>query len=241
MSSLQSLTEPLSNKELYELDDFLAADDRAMDLATLEGYLTAIVIGPNVVLPSQWLPRVWDMENGEGQSHFKTTAEANHIMNLLMRFMNEIARVFMENPTSFEPIYYRDACWGAAQWCDGFLLGTYLFDEKLWALLWVAKPTLVSPFLRLGDEEGLALTIKENNAEHWVAAVAPALVAIYEFWKERRSSTAPSDMAQGETPFAPRRTPVTRSTAKIGRNDSCPCGSGKKFKKCCEAKGSTLH
>lgn len=25
---------------------------------------------------------------------------------------------------------------------------------------------------------------------------------------------------------------------KMGRNDPCPCGSGKKFKKCCESKGS---
>lgn len=25
---------------------------------------------------------------------------------------------------------------------------------------------------------------------------------------------------------------------KVGRNDLCPCGSGKKFKKCCEAKAS---
>ncbi len=25
---------------------------------------------------------------------------------------------------------------------------------------------------------------------------------------------------------------------KIGRNDPCPCGSGKKYKKCCEAKDS---
>jgi hypothetical protein len=24
---------------------------------------------------------------------------------------------------------------------------------------------------------------------------------------------------------------------KVGRNDPCPCGSGKKFKKCCEMKG----
>ena len=24
--------------------------------------------------------------------------------------------------------------------------------------------------------------------------------------------------------------------AKTGRNDPCPCGSGRKFKKCCEAK-----
>jgi uncharacterized protein YecA (UPF0149 family) len=28
-------------------------------------------------------------------------------------------------------------------------------------------------------------------------------------------------------------TPIQRATGKIGRNDSCPCGSGKKFKKCC--------
>ncbi|MBW6502633.1 MAG: SEC-C domain-containing protein, partial [Bacteroidales bacterium] len=25
----------------------------------------------------------------------------------------------------------------------------------------------------------------------------------------------------------------TRATPKIGRNDPCPCGSGKKYKKCC--------
>ena len=27
--------------------------------------------------------------------------------------------------------------------------------------------------------------------------------------------------------------PVRRETPKIGRNDPCPCGSGKKYKKCC--------
>jgi preprotein translocase subunit SecA len=26
--------------------------------------------------------------------------------------------------------------------------------------------------------------------------------------------------------------PAKRETAKVGRNDPCPCGSGKKFKKC---------
>ena len=30
---------------------------------------------------------------------------------------------------------------------------------------------------------------------------------------------------------------VVRGTAKIGRNDPCPCGSGKKYKKCCGAQG----
>lgn len=27
--------------------------------------------------------------------------------------------------------------------------------------------------------------------------------------------------------------PYVRTSAKIGRNDPCPCGSGKKYKKCC--------
>jgi uncharacterized protein YecA (UPF0149 family) len=27
--------------------------------------------------------------------------------------------------------------------------------------------------------------------------------------------------------------PVVRKTPKVGRNDPCPCGSGKKYKKCC--------
>jgi len=26
--------------------------------------------------------------------------------------------------------------------------------------------------------------------------------------------------------------------SKVGRNDPCPCGSGKKYKKCCEKKGA---
>ncbi|MDX1503354.1 MAG: SEC-C metal-binding domain-containing protein [Thermoanaerobaculia bacterium] len=28
---------------------------------------------------------------------------------------------------------------------------------------------------------------------------------------------------------------MTRSAAKVGRNEPCPCGSGKKYKKCCGA------
>ncbi|MBL8897250.1 MAG: SEC-C domain-containing protein [Planctomycetes bacterium] len=32
--------------------------------------------------------------------------------------------------------------------------------------------------------------------------------------------------------------PKVNAAPKVGRNDPCPCGSGKKFKKCCEALGS---
>ncbi|TSJ91646.1 hypothetical protein FG002_001700 [Chitinimonas sp. BJB300] len=29
--------------------------------------------------------------------------------------------------------------------------------------------------------------------------------------------------------------PIKREAPKVGRNDPCPCGSGKKYKKCCGA------
>jgi hypothetical protein len=32
---------------------------------------------------------------------------------------------------------------------------------------------------------------------------------------------------------APKATPIINKTTKIGRNDPCPCGSGRKYKKCC--------
>src|SRR5688572_3113305 len=32
-----------------------------------------------------------------------------------------------------------------------------------------------------------------------------------------------------------------RAMAKPGRNDACPCGSGRKYKKCCEAKTSSAR
>jgi preprotein translocase subunit SecA len=34
-------------------------------------------------------------------------------------------------------------------------------------------------------------------------------------------------------PVAAAPTPVRRDAGTVGRNDACPCGSGKKYKKCC--------
>jgi uncharacterized protein len=37
-----------------------------------------------------------------------------------------------------------------------------------------------------------------------------------------------------------RLAPIRRDAPKVGRNDPCPCGSGKKYKKCCGA-GEVLN
>jgi preprotein translocase subunit SecA len=50
-----------------------------------------------------------------------------------------------------------------------------------------------------------------------------------------RPTPAPLSLSRGPSE---RRAEPSRPGQKVGRNDSCPCGSGKKYKKCCLAKGA---
>ena len=59
----------------------------------------------------------------------------------------------------------------------------------------------------------------------------------------RKSAPGRRKRARSETPTqaeeeAAASAPVRRDGAKVGRNDPCPCGSGKKYKKCCGGKTS---
>jgi len=50
--------------------------------------------------------------------------------------------------------------------------------------------------------------------------------------EERRAANEASDMVDEATDMVSRAEPL-RTAVKVGRNDPCPCGSGKKYKKCC--------
>ena len=39
--------------------------------------------------------------------------------------------------------------------------------------------------------------------------------------------------AQNQANTSGKNQPVVNSTRKVGRNEPCPCGSGKKYKQCC--------
>ena len=96
---------------------------------------------------------------------------------------------------------------------------------------------MITPFLRLGDEIGMEITAKEGSGQKWMEAVQPALLDIHAFWQERRKP-ALEQMADFGASLAGRT--IRRDAPKTGRNDSCPCGSGKKHKKCCGA-NPTIH
>ena len=54
---------------------------------------------------------------------------------------------------------------------------------------------------------------------------------------ERRAvSRATAEGFAGDKKVAVKKTPIVNKTKKVGMNDPCPCGSGKKYKKCCGAR-----
>ncbi|HAC80544.1 MAG TPA: zinc chelation protein SecC [Deltaproteobacteria bacterium] len=48
-----------------------------------------------------------------------------------------------------------------------------------------------------------------------------------------RELPAENDSGCTDTSCCPPQQPVVRDAPKVGRNDPCPCGSGRKHKKCC--------
>jgi uncharacterized protein len=216
---MKDLFTPLGEPELTALDAFLADPVReatTMDVAMLEGYLVALAIGPETVMPSARLPWVWDIDAGTADAQFADLDEMEHIIQLVMRLYNQVLQQFEADPKGFDPVYWRSAGWGATEWCEGFLLGTRLCDDA-WDSLMVDRPDWFAPFMRLGTDEGLAITEEEDDAEFWMNAVTPALAHLHGFWLERRQ-LPPSDLPAS---------PVIRSSPKVGRNASCPWGAAK--------------
>src|SRR5258706_10821710 len=113
---------PLDDPEsdIEALDAFLLSDqapDDCMMVSDLDGFLTGLAIGPELIMPSEWLPVVW----GGEEPVFDDTAQAQTVLGAIMRRYNEILEqvghgliepVFMETPAG-EVV--------AADWAEGFM------------------------------------------------------------------------------------------------------------------------
>jgi uncharacterized protein len=173
---------PLNDDEYETLDDLLTGiGAQSMDVSKLEGFLTAIVAGPNEIAQETWLPKVW----GGGDSSEAAAA-------LVLRHYHYMREWMKKDPGSFEPIYECGGAWTAAAWCAGFVEGVQL-DADGWAPLRASQPALLLPFQRVDEDK-----------------VTPSVIQIHAFFHKPQAKVA-----------------------KAGRNDPCPCGSGKKLKKCC--------
>ena len=86
MNETRALDEPLTDTELDDLEGFLASDavpEDCMDLEMLDGFLAAIVSGPESVQPSEWLPQVWSDGGRSATPAYGNSGDAQRISGQL--------------------------------------------------------------------------------------------------------------------------------------------------------------
>jgi preprotein translocase subunit SecA len=76
----------------------------------------------------------------------------------------------------------------------------------------------------------------DGNGRRPPRAVATSVDELEEAFQRRKRRELEQARMAGSGEYQPVQQ-VVRSGDKVGRNDPCPCGSGKKYKKCCGAKG----
>lgn len=77
----------------------------------------------------------------------------------------------------------------------------------------------------------------EKLSERYTGAHYDKLTGLAPAEKKKKKKNPEPLFIGDEEDLFPEEQPFVRETDKVGRNDPCPCGSGKKFKKCCMGKG----
>ncbi len=200
-------------------------------LPWLDGLIAALVVAPEDT--DDWLDHIW----ADGALGRLTPAQAKDIEALVEGHYCHVIDVLFESPHIYSPHLHgaRDEAEAAAEWAAGFRFGIRLNPEPWQPLIDDdTSRTLMAAVFCLEREENLP---EEERAEFPFGDISP------ERREEMRRTTAGilPDIVRGlsefslaldrDLDFAER--PHARVSPKIGRNEPCPCGSGKKYKKCC--------
>jgi uncharacterized protein len=207
-------------KELAERLSELPRDSKPMRLSAYDGFVAGLIVCPDLIPPSEWLPRVFGVENETG-GLFDTVEEANTLLDQLIEHYNRTANDI--HARRYRPIFHFDgdgtAHW--QEWMDGFTVALQLHPAS-WLEFTLADRltsttfvTLVS--LSLANQEGADAIDGLEELVKEAAVLILAGIPILDAWSSARQ----------------RGIEVAPGFAKVGRNERCPCGSGKKYKKCC--------
>ena len=228
----------MTPEDLQRLAAFLKREPiakTAMSVSMIDGMLTATVIGPRIVMPSEYIPWIWDAENGEASAPFDSEREAADIFEIIvMGMQNRIAGSLMAEPPRCRPLFADDERWSHHEWAQGFEIGTTFdpgWDEVFEANAGKDPPEdfpWLGPFLAMDNPQA-----REIAGEEWPLVLGDLETMVVDL---RDMFRAVSQAARATS-----RTPFVRSGPRVGRNDPCPCGSGRKYKKCCGDGGGTVH
>jgi uncharacterized protein len=225
-------------------------------LPWIDGLVAAVVIAPSAPdaaagLPGKeeveaaldWLDFIWSEENEDAVGKL-TPAQSVEVVMPVMDHYCHIANALLDAPDTYRPYLAGggDPAEAAAQWADGFRIGITL-EPDAWAPLFAdedALSLLVVIFSLLRDEdmpeqmraESPFRDMPADRREHMRRAAVemlPEIVLALHGHALGLNDDENLDLDDDNDEAKPH----VRAAPKVGRNDPCPCGSGKKYKKCC--------
>jgi uncharacterized protein len=217
----------LTDPELDRLSDFFESLKDAMNIERFDGFLCALVSGPEVVMLSEYWPIALGCDPAETEV-FSTPEQAQEIFSLVVKHWNSIS-TRLDAGEIYEPVLLQNDAGQASgiEWANGFLEGVALRRDS-WSELFEDEDSggAILPILALAHENHPDPSLRypsplPGKRDDLLAMMMAGLVHTYEYFKQRRTD--------------PTAVPITvkRSEPKIGRNEPCPCGSGQKYKNCC--------
>jgi uncharacterized protein len=192
-----------------------------MTVSELNGYLTGILVAPDLVMPSEWLPGVW---NEDGTNGFPGLASAEATIQAVMDHYNDTAAL-INDVGWIEPFYEEDIHSGETlyePWIDGFARAMQLREPEWLAIANGpdndAKMAVNMIFMMQEIYEGTSSLSEDEIAN--IDADAPDLIPdpVAMIIAETRGIDAFTADETAETgvvlPF--------RRSKQPGRNDTCP-------------------
>ena len=138
----KSAVTPLTEDELASLDELLASlpSDAAMTLDGMDGYLTALLVGPvplSSMKTGDWLPAIWGGDGEPAPAPFRSNQQRKRSTVLVLRHLRAIQEALSGPPDAWEPIFnvaevpgtHGDELADATDWCLGFLAATDLAPD----------------------------------------------------------------------------------------------------------------
>lgn len=213
---------------LRRLDDALAdlPLEEPMLLTELDGFLTGISVCPEAILPAEWLQGVWGSDDS-GVAPFDDPLDVQWFADAVMARHAEIARDLARG--KLRPIFDVDERNGDVLWelwIDGFAEAMALRPDA-----WDAVAN--------GDDPDAAAALESLSTLIAIARNESPLDSMEINAFEDRATTDLVDgvqrlyVAQSRRQTASPASSIAATSVKIGRNDPCACGSGKKSKRCC--------
>jgi len=253
---MQNLNELPTAQEIADLSAFLAGGFayKTFNIHELRGYLWAVAGAPTHLDHSDWMANIFSCEqdgNGapEGYNPFNSETEAHHYLPIIFKFYHQCAQQVLDKQLQLpeDYIYSADKQLAAPveSWCNGFLWG-YGWLRTVWnnALQQAAKSLTSSEaekqsFLQqieivakraylFLDVPAVLATLKDDGFRQQLIADLPNL---YQDFARQMTHYAVLGRAIADVETKPAMQPVV--SIKVGRNDPCFCGSGKKYKQCC--------